>query len=232
MKRSFIIWTSASVLLCLLLGVIVFPKVVYEPLDERVVRECECFGSEFWFGTRCVGFPYDCQEVVISDWQDPCEELSCTDIFNQLILDGSANNQLFRNEGTDVLLVIDSSYSMEGDKLLAAKQAAQRLVSDLKDDERIGIISFSENASVVHDFSNDKKSLSQGIMGITVSGGTNYLPALESVGSLFAQESRQSKKGLIFLTDGNPSDERDPIIAKARLLAAKDIELFAVEFWY
>ena len=231
MRRDIIFWAAALLVLVLALLCIVFPKSVYKENPDGTVKACECYGSEFWYGTKCVGFPTNCTVSEEPSWNRSCRPPTCAEIFDRLYEKNRILSQQLRAKaGTDVILVIDSSNSMEGDKLLAAKQAAQKLVSNLQEGERIGIISFSENSTLVQRFSDDKRNLTQAISSITVSGGTNYLPALSAAEELFSEQRRSAKRGIIFLSDGTPSDDQQVILEKTLELRRDGISLFTISF--
>lgn len=190
-----------------------------------------CYGSEFWFGTKCIGFPVNCTITRMETWNKTCVEPSCSLIIEKLYENNKLlSQQLKDNEGTDVILVIDTSNSMEGAKLLAAKQAAQALVGNLQNNERIAVVIFSEDAWIEHNFSDDKRSLTESIMGITLHGGTNYLPGLIKADDLFTNQKRAAKKGIIFLSDGLPSDNYAAILNQTKKMENENIAIFAISF--
>lgn len=102
----------------------------------------------------------------------------------------------------DVLLVFDTSGSMEGPKMRQAQDAARYIVDHLNSQDRFNIVSFSTG---VRNYQNELMSASnpgnvgQFIDGLEALGGTNISQALlEAVGQ--ADPNRPTT--LIFLTDG------------------------------
>ncbi|MBD3209372.1 VWA domain-containing protein [Candidatus Woesearchaeota archaeon] len=233
MNRQTIIWTGLIAIAFAALVTIAFPKTIYEESSDASAKHCECFGSPFWYGTKCVGIPYNCSAKAIEQSVATCDEPTCDEIAQRLrdATDGAQSSVIDNiGLGTDVILVMDASNSMEGEKLLAAKRAAQRLVDNLQLGERIGVITFSETSAITHNFSDDKRSLTEGIMAVTTSGGTNYLPALEEARTMFRKQERRARKGIIFLSDGVPSDEPGDIINVSRDLREQGISIFTINF--
>ncbi|MBN1275277.1 VWA domain-containing protein [Candidatus Woesearchaeota archaeon] len=233
-SKQGLVWLVVLATSAIALLFIIYPKPIHVETDEGVTR-CACFGNDFWYGTRCVGFRFNCSVAEREVDEEACDEPSCAAIVERVRArndDVQLAGDPLRGAGlgTDVILVMDTSNSMQGEKLLAAKESAQRLISVVDEGDRIGIVSFSDDATVVQDFSDDKMSLTEGIMSITVSGGTNYLPALTEAEQVFRQQTREAKKGIIFLSDGIPSDNHEAIVAKARSLWDEGIAVFTISF--
>ncbi len=214
---------------------ITFPKDLYHKEAGGLVVSCDCLGSDFWFGAKCIGIPISCTTEQLMQEESLCEEKTCEqvmDILSQRSNDYEGVEALMdkTSKGTDVILLIDASNSMDGEKLITAKQAAQRVVNELESGERIAVIAFSESAVLVHNFSADKRSLTEGITSLTISGGTKYLPALELAAELFVEQANNARQGMIFLSDGTPSDDPVAIVQETKTLLKKNISLFVINF--
>ena len=230
MRRS-VVFKAA--LLCVLAGVflaIIVPKETYHH-DGEGVLQCTCFGSEFLYGTKCLGFAVNCtyENIVVHD--DTCTIPTCEDIIERLrVVNQEFSQDLEARINTDIVVVIDASNSMEGERIAAAKNAARMLVDNLDSGERMGIVSFNHEAHEMHGFSDDKESLHWSIDEISLQGGTMYLPALLAAEKVFVDQGRESKRGIIFLSDGIPHDRREDILAKTRQLKSEGILLFTIGF--
>ncbi len=135
----------------------------------------------------------------------------------------------------DIVLVLDVSGSMEGEKLAQAKDAAEYVLSHLGDDDRFAIVDFSSFAS---SFSDDLRPAGEAEAGIAYvrdleSGGdTNISGALERGMDLLSGERPGT---VIFLTDGLPtSGIEDPqgILEVAMQAAPERTQLFAFGVGY
>ncbi|MFQ5647149.1 MAG: VWA domain-containing protein [bacterium] len=113
-----------------------------------------------------------------------------------------------------VLLVIllDRSRSMQGHKLEMAKKAAVRVVSQLKDNDMIGVIAFDSQTQYAVPLElvyKRRNKIIQGIMSVKVTKrGTNIYPALKNAYKMLIKPSQKFEnlpiqvKHIILLTDG------------------------------
>ncbi|MGD8855476.1 MAG: VIT domain-containing protein [Chloroflexota bacterium] len=130
----------------------------------------------------------------------------------------------------DVILVVDTSGSMEGEKMRQAKEAAAFVVDNLNQEDRFNIISFStgvryfERALVPANQAGDYR---QFIDRLEAVGGTNISGALlEAV----AQADDRRPTTIIFLTDGLATEgivETPLLLDTIKQQAPDNIRLFA-----
>ncbi|WP_334073706.1 MULTISPECIES: VWA domain-containing protein [Paenibacillus] len=102
-----------------------------------------------------------------------------------------------------LILVIDRSGSMAGDKLELAKESAIRTVELLRPKDTVGVIAFDDQPWWVVEprTLDDKEAVIAQISGIPAAGGTNIFPAVsEATEKMLAAEAQ--RKHIILLTDG------------------------------
>ncbi|HET6443905.1 MAG TPA: VIT domain-containing protein [candidate division Zixibacteria bacterium] len=130
----------------------------------------------------------------------------------------------------DVILVIDTSGSMEGDKLFQAKKAASFVIDHLNERDRFNIVSFSTG---VRTFARDLIPVSDAgnyerfIDNLEALGGTNISQALLD-GVAQADDDRPTT--IIFLTDGLATEgivETPFILDAVKQQAPGNVRLFA-----
>ena len=121
-----------------------------------------------------------------------------------LELDGST-------EGNSValMLVLDCSSSMNGERFMIAKQGAIKCLDAMTDNDYVGVISFSKtpnlDASLTRADANNKAELTRTISALELGRGTYYTEALELAKTELAK-SDANVKHILFLSDGQPSD--------------------------
>ncbi len=102
-----------------------------------------------------------------------------------------------------LMLVIDRSGSMAGDKLEMARQAAAAAVAALAPNDLVGVIAFDGAPHVVVPLqpARDRNEIMRRIMSISVGGGTVMYPAMVQAHELL-QRATASFKHCVLLTDG------------------------------
>jgi Ca-activated chloride channel family protein len=109
----------------------------------------------------------------------------------------------------NIFLAIDSSGSMDGEKMDRAKEAALGLIKQLRPTDQISIISFSDRVKLEFPTSRigNAREAEAAVKGITVRGLTAMYDGLE----LAFQQARQATQEpgtvsrVLLLTDGNPT---------------------------
>lgn len=114
----------------------------------------------------------------------------------------------------DVALVIDRSGSMQGDKLLFAKQAAQRLVGLLRPGDRVAIVSYASDVTVNTGLLEASRAgeLQSAIWAIAADGSTNLDGGLDRAVGLLSPEARPGRaQRVILISDGEANVGRTTI---------------------
>ena len=109
----------------------------------------------------------------------------------------------------DIILVIDTSGSMYGNKFQKAISDSKELINYVLSDtsNRVAIITFSDESSIVSEFSNDRETLLSKLNSLKVTGNTNYNIALKNVDTIMNSYVQASNRNVtaLFLTDGYPN---------------------------
>jgi Mg-chelatase subunit ChlD len=134
-----------------------------------------------------------------------------------------------------LLLVIDRSGSMSGEKLEMSKMAARAALSMLGAYDQIGVIAFDTQATEVVKLQRigaDRQRIQARISRITSDGGTNMEPAMRQ-GYTALRNCKASVKHMIVLTDGQTfganfermaSDERQRNITTTAIAVGPDAD--------
>ncbi len=102
-----------------------------------------------------------------------------------------------------MVLVIDRSGSMDGDKLEMAKTAAQSAVELLGNRDQVAVLAFDDQTYVISEMqsASNKGKISDEIARIESGGGTSMFPAMEMSFEILSSTSAKLKH-VIMLTDG------------------------------
>ena len=122
----------------------------------------------------------------------------------------------------DVLLVIDVSGSMEGNKLDKVKSDAKELSESLlsNPNNKVGIITFESSSNIELDLTNDLDTVLDKIDSLSTLGCTNYYQALVNVNSILENYTKESNRDFVvlFLTDGYPNEENPNEVGEYMIL--------------
>lgn len=141
----------------------------------------------------------------------------------------------------DIILVLDQSGSMEGEKFSQAQEALRYILDHLNSDDRFNIISFSTGTQA---YANNLRPASEAaearrwVDTLSAQGSTDINRALLEAASLL-ESSTGNRTGrptyLIFLTDGLPTEgevDSQKILDNFRAAAADELRLFAFGVGY
>ena len=109
----------------------------------------------------------------------------------------------------DIIVLLDKSGSMTGEKIKQAKEALTFIVKRMKKNDRVRVITFSSNVRILNPgwvLCSDKKGIQNlitQIKRIGASGGTNIYSALSQ--AFFLNMRKNAAHYVIFLTDGMPT---------------------------
>ncbi|HTJ77022.1 MAG TPA: type II secretion system F family protein [Acidimicrobiales bacterium] len=128
----------------------------------------------------------------------------------------------------EVALVLDTSGSMAGAPLAAAKSAAQAFLAQLPAGARVAVIGFGAKAAVVSPLSANRSAQQAAVAGLSAGGQTALYDA---VGAGLAQLSATAgtRPVVVLLSDGGDTTSKATLDATAAALAASKVPLFAVE---
>lgn len=135
----------------------------------------------------------------------------------------------------DVILVLDTSGSMEGAKLEQAKAAATGILGRLSADDRFGIVAFASQVRLFDPGlrpATDRAAGTAFVDGLTAGGGTNISGALESA---FGLGTGERPATIVFLTDGLPTvgiEDPDAMQQQLEQIASPRTQLFAFGVGY
>lgn len=145
----------------------------------------------------------------------------------QLVLHAPTSDTEAAGLPTDVVVVIDRSGSMAGDKIYDARRAAQELLGLLGPEDRASIISFSDHARVDLPLRPVDGRSFEAIASLGAAGGTEMQAGLDlALGVLQGPQQGRARRVLL-LSDGQPN-RRDGLLEQAARAASAETPLTAV----
>ena len=121
-----------------------------------------------------------------------------------------------REPKSEIMLIIDRSNSMAGQKLSAARGAAESFISspdlDLTRD-RVGLVSFSDVVSLDQPLTSDREAIRSAIRAVLYRGATDLAGSVRRAARHTAEAGRpDSTPVLLMLTDGRPNRDGQPFV--------------------
>jgi tight adherence protein B len=105
------------------------------------------------------------------------------------------------NANLEVVLALDTSGSMAGAPMDAAKAAAEAFVTGLPASARVAIVSFSSRPTVVVPLTAERSTLVEAIRALRAQGETALYDAVQTAAGLFSP-AREARREFVLLSDG------------------------------
>jgi VWFA-related protein len=125
-------------------------------------------------------------------------------------------------------IILDTSGSMSGEKMAAAKMALNRFLLDLLGPEdEVFLYRFDSVPELVHEWTTDRRRVSEALNRIQPRGGTAMYDAVAEAIPL-AQAGRHRKKALVVISDGNDTSSRTAILELKQQIRETEVLVYAI----
>ncbi|MGI6209754.1 MAG: VWA domain-containing protein, partial [Anaerolineae bacterium] len=144
---------------------------------------------------------------------DPAQPQTVLQMPSAAVVDVVRDVWWYTKRHTNVFLVVDTSGSMEGDKLENARLGLQAFVEGIRgDQERVGMIEFASRVGRVmplDELGRNRVALEQAIAALSAGGNTALLDAVEAAyEQLQAMGDRERINAVVVMTDGRENASR------------------------
>lgn len=133
----------------------------------------------------------------------------------------------------DVVLCLDMSGSMAGDKLQQTKEASIKFINTvLQEDASIAIVTYDDSARVLSDFSTNAEELISKINEISDGGSTNIEDGLVKSYNLL-NYSNAKKQIIVLMSDGEPNEGKvgEELISYADSIKKEGVYIYTLGFF-
>ncbi len=127
-----------------------------------------------------------------------------------------------------VLLVVDTSGSMRGEPLEAAKAAAAGFLAALPPTTRTAIMGFAASPGAAGSFSEDPSAAAGALAGLQAGGETALYDAVAAALEAF-EEGDEGRPFIVLLSDGGDTASTTTLAEAVARLRASDVRFYAVE---
>lgn len=128
------------------------------------------------------------------------------------------------DEPKALVLLVDVSYSMEGDKMTQAKAGAIACLDLLGEQDYVSVVTFSDGVKVVVPLmpAKNRTRIIEAVSKIKPEGGTTMTPGLKQCEDLLSNAQFEFKN-VITLSDGMPFDSESELRTQVIRMSAKNI---------
>jgi VWFA-related protein len=125
-------------------------------------------------------------------------------------------------------IVLDTSGSMAGDKIEAARAALDRFTYELLDgNDEIFLYRFSDTPQLIQGWTSDRRLLNRALERVWPSGGTAMYDAVSEALPL-AKSGRNQKKALVIISDGNDTSSVISVPELKQQIRASEALVYAI----
>ena len=154
---------------------------------------------------------------------------------NQIEQNGEASEwpESTRSNELDVVLVLDTSGSMDGQPMRETIDAATSFVDTvLTEESSVGVVAYDTNAMTICRCTKNGEYAKDTIVKLTAGGSTNIDAGLQLAEEMLLQGNAK-KKIIILMSDGEPNRGRvdDELIAYADEIKGKGIDIYTLGFF-
>lgn len=136
----------------------------------------------------------------------------------------------FSSERVPVSLgvALDTSGSMAGDKIRAAREALNRFLFDLLDrTDEVFLYRFDASPELVEGWTTDRSRISAELRRIQPRGGTALYDTVAEAVPL-AQSGRNKKKALVVISDGNDTSSQTDVRSLKQMIRETEVLVYAI----
>jgi VWFA-related protein len=136
----------------------------------------------------------------------------------------------FESERVPVSLgvVLDTSGSMLGEKIVAAQNALNRFLFDLLGpNDEVFLYRFDSRPDLISGWTDDRKSVARALGTVRPQGGTAMYDAVAEAVPL-AQSGSRRKKAVVVISDGNDTSSRTQVAAIQQLIRESEVLVYAI----
>jgi Ca-activated chloride channel homolog len=125
-------------------------------------------------------------------------------------------------------IVLDTSGSMDGEKMYAARQALDRFLFQLLDpQDEVFLYRFDNTPELVEGWTTDKRRISDSLGRIQPRGGTALYDTVAAAVQM-AQQGHNRKKAVVIISDGNDTSSQTDIVFVKQLIRQTEVLVYAV----
>lgn len=166
---------------------------------------------EAGFRPADLSLPLAGSPIALANGVDPSQPQTTLQVPGPAVVDVVQNVWQYTKRKTNVYLVVDTSGSMEGEKLAAAQAALREFLAQIKgDQERVGLVEFSStvnNIDPLDELGNNRLRLEQSVDTLDAYGNTALLDGVRAAYVRLQQQNDPERiNAIVVMTDGRENN--------------------------
>ena len=131
-----------------------------------------------------------------------------------------------------VVLLLDKSGSMEGDKMMHAKDGVINFVKALKPGDETLVVAFSDSIDALGGFGLSARAIEQAVKQVEAATGTRLYDAVREGAREIATPGRKDKRALVILSDGEDTTSRLRLDDAVEAVRLAEVPVYAIAIEY
>jgi Ca-activated chloride channel family protein len=131
-----------------------------------------------------------------------------------------------------VVLLLDKSGSMSGDKMMHAKDGVINFVNALKTGDEVLVIAFSDSVDALGGFGLDSRTIERAVKRVDAESGTRLYDAVIDAAHEVATSGRRDKRALVILSDGEDTASRARLDDAVEAVRKAEVPVYAIAVEY
>lgn len=130
------------------------------------------------------------------------------------------------------VLLLDTSGSMAGDKMMHAKDGVINFVNALRRDDEALIVAFNDSVSALGQFGLDRRTIQRAVERLDAGTGTRLYDAVIEGARAIAEPGRNEKRAIVILSDGEDTASVAPLTDAIQAVRLAEVPVYsiAIEF--
>lgn len=125
-------------------------------------------------------------------------------------------------------ILLDTSGSMSGEKIDAARAALERFLDLLNDpQDEAFLYRFDNRPQLVHGWTHDMRSISDSLAMVVPHGSTAMYDAIVEAMEVL-QQAHNRKKAIVIISDGNDTNSRSDVFTVKQMIRESEVLVYAV----
>lgn len=125
-------------------------------------------------------------------------------------------------------IMLDTSGSMDGEKMIAAQAALNRFLLQLLDpDDEVFLYRFDNVPHLVEGWTKDKRRISEAVAQIRARGATSLYDTVAQAVQM-AQQGHNRKKAVLIISDGNDTASQTDLASVKQLIRETEVLVYAI----